>query len=310
VLSGFLITHLLLKELQASGGVSLRDFYLRRSLRIFPAYYAFLILSLTVDHFQGDPRSRDDALAAALYLQNYRNAIVGHSNSSIAHSWSLGVEEQFYLLWPAALALLARRGPRAIVSTLCIAVVAVVAWRWFAFTELGFSKSWLYNAFDSRFDSLAIGCLLAVILRYDGGRRAAAKLAGHVVYPAVTIGLLALPILIGVSQWRYTFGFTYEALLVAVLIVQLMQLSGRGPWQWIEWRAVTFTGTLSYSLYLYHNWGLGFGDNFSSLPRLMQFVIGAATAFALAYGSYRFIEQPFLRLKDRIGHRHLAHGPR
>ena len=306
VLSGFLITHLLLKEQDSSGTISLRDFYLRRSLRIFPAYYVFLVFSLTVDHFQGDLRSKDDALAALFYLQNYRNAIVGHSNSSIAHSWSLGVEEQFYLLWPAAFLLLARRGYKTTGRVLVTAIFAVLAWRCLAYGVLGFTISWLYNAFDSRFDSLAIGCLLAVLLRSSKVRGVAERVASNSVYPLITIVLILLPTFVAPPEWKHSVGFTYEAALVAILVVQLMLLSQRSIWRFIEWRWLAFIGTLSYSLYLYHGWGGGIGDNFVSLPKAVQFWIGAVVSLGLAYGSYRLVERPFLRLKERLGHKHLG----
>jgi peptidoglycan/LPS O-acetylase OafA/YrhL len=305
VLSGFLITHLLLKEQESTGTIGLRAFYLRRSLRIFPAYYIFLIFSLTVDHFQGDLRSKDDAVASFLYLQNYRNAIVGHSNSSIAHSWSLGVEEQFYLLWPAAFLLLARRGHRTTFWALIAAIATVLAWRCFAHGVLGFSVSWLYNAFDSRFDSLATGCLLAVALRSGKVRSVAERGSANPVFPLITIALILLPFFIAPRGWKHTVGFTYEALLVAILVAQLMLLSQRSVWRFMEWRWLAFIGTLSYSLYLYHGWGGGVGDNFVSLPKFLQFWIGAVVALGLAYGSYAMVERPFLELKSRLGHRHL-----
>ena len=305
VLSGFLITHLLLKEQDSSGTISLRDFYLRRSLRIFPAYYVFLVFSLTVDHFQGDLRSKDDAVASLLYLQNYRNAIVGHSNSSIAHSWSLAVEEQFYLLWPAAFLLLARRGYRTTFWVLIAAIATVLAWRCLAHGVLGFSISWLYNAFDSRFDSLAIGCLLAVALRSGKVRNVFERGSANAVFPLITIALILLPVFMAPRAWKHTVGFTYEALLVAILAAQLMLLSQRSIWRFMEWRWLAFIGTLSYSLYLYHGWGGGIGENFVSLPKALQFWIGAAVSLGLAFGSYTVVERPFLRLKSRLGHRHL-----
>src|SRR5881628_2466461 len=100
VLSGFLITWLLLREHAANGTVSLTRFYTRRVLRIFPAYYAFLALSFAIDHLRHDPWSPALRNSAIVYLINYFNAFNGHPNTSIAHAWSLAIEEQFYLLWP------------------------------------------------------------------------------------------------------------------------------------------------------------------------------------------------------------------
>ena len=101
VLSGFLITWLLMKELEETGRISLRDFYARRTLRIFPAYYVFIIGSLVLDTARGFPWPGEMTLSAFTYTVNYYNAIRGHPSTGIAHAWSLAVEEQFYLLWPA-----------------------------------------------------------------------------------------------------------------------------------------------------------------------------------------------------------------
>jgi len=101
VLSGFLITWLLLKEDSRMGEVSLTRFYTRRVLRIFPAYYTFLGLSFVIDHLRHDTWSPALRNSAILYVVNYFNALHGHPNTSIAHAWSLAVEEQFYLFWPS-----------------------------------------------------------------------------------------------------------------------------------------------------------------------------------------------------------------
>src|SRR5436309_1765102 len=109
VLSGFLITWLLLHEHAANGTVSLRRFYTRRVLRIFPAYYAFLAVSFAIDSVRGQPWGSSLGLSSVFYLVNYYNAFNGHPVTSIAHAWSLGIEEQFYLLWPMLLLLYRRR---------------------------------------------------------------------------------------------------------------------------------------------------------------------------------------------------------
>ena len=100
VLSGFLITWLLLKEYRDTGTISLRRFYTRRMLRIFPAYYVFVAASFAIDTVRGDHWRPGLGLSALLYVVNYYNAFQGHPATSIAHAWSLGIEEQFYLLWP------------------------------------------------------------------------------------------------------------------------------------------------------------------------------------------------------------------
>src|SRR6267378_3170255 len=110
VLSGFLITWLLLKEQRATGTVSTRQFYTRRVLRIFPAYYVFLAASFAVDYARGQQWPPGLRLSGLFYVVNYYNAFHGHNAGSISHAWSLGIEEQFYLLWPMLFLVLLRGG--------------------------------------------------------------------------------------------------------------------------------------------------------------------------------------------------------
>jgi peptidoglycan/LPS O-acetylase OafA/YrhL len=191
--------------------ISRWDFYVRRSLRIFPAFYVFLIFSLTLDHFERDPQSLSDAIAAALYQQNYRNAIVGHSNSSIAHSWSLGVEEQFYLIWPSVLILLLAKSEAAVKRFLFVTILLVPCWRCVAGSLLGFSQSWTYNAFDCRFDSIAMGCWFAALTRSSRARDTFMRLAKSQYLPLITIACIAASILLMPPWWKQSVGFTYEA---------------------------------------------------------------------------------------------------
>src|SRR5690554_305135 len=142
VLSGFLITWLLLKEYQSNCDVSLKNFYLRRSLRIFPAYYAFIAVSISWDLYRGNDDIRDVILPSVFYLMNYHNALEGHSSSSLAHLWSLAIEEQFYLIWPAVFLLLIKSGENAALRFLTCASIAVMIWRTVTYSLLDWGNSY------------------------------------------------------------------------------------------------------------------------------------------------------------------------
>lgn len=300
VLSGFLITWLLLREWRADGSVSLRRFYVRRTLRIFPAYYVFLAVSFVLDRIRNDPWPDGLTAAAAGYAVNYYNALHGHPPTAIAHAWSLGVEEQFYLLWPAVFLLLARRGVRVLLPAVAGLVVAVLVWRSFLFLVGGVGTAYVYNAFDTRFDNLGVGCLLAICVERPWFDAVARTVARRVWLPLVTIVLLVWS-RVGIgSAYHYSLGFTVNALLIAVLIVQLLQLSRRTLWSWLEHPVTRFLGVLSYSLYLYHIWGIGAGHQLRFLPPGLQFLAGVLASIALASGSYFVIERPFLALKRRF----------
>ena len=102
VLSGFLITHLLLKEQAKTGSISIKGFYIRRSLRILPAFYGYCALYILASIAIGRALQWPPIIASALYVNNYYAALHGRTNT-MGHLWSLAVEEQFYLLWPLAL---------------------------------------------------------------------------------------------------------------------------------------------------------------------------------------------------------------
>jgi peptidoglycan/LPS O-acetylase OafA/YrhL len=299
VLSGFLITRLLLREYDSTGTVSKKQFYLRRTLRIFPAYYAFLLLSYVLDARAGQIWPAERVITAVTYTVNYFNAFNHHPSTSIAHAWSLAVEEQFYLLWPVVFLTLAARGRRAMVIGLTVMGLAAVAWRSWLILHAHVDVSYVYNAFDTRFDNLAVGCLLAVIVDYERCVGAAQILARRAWFPLVTLALLLTSRLAFPPAYHYSIGFTIDAIFVGVLIVQLLQLCKSSLWSWIEWPAARYLGTISYPMYLYHQWGGSFGRLLPGHWHAGEFLAGVVATIALASGSYYVIERPFLKLKRR-----------
>src|SRR6267378_2769496 len=110
VLSGFLITWLLIKEEEKYGSISLKGFYRRRALRIFPAFYVFWIVAVAsrlVAHGRDVPWSQ--AISAFFYVSNYLHAIFHPTPDYMIHTWSLSAEEQFYLLWPLSFVMLSKK---------------------------------------------------------------------------------------------------------------------------------------------------------------------------------------------------------
>ncbi len=264
VLSGFVITWLLLKEHASTGSISLSGFYTRRAVRILPAYYIFVVLS-------------------------------------IAHAWSLAVELQFYVVAPVAFLLLAARGRRALLLGAAFAIVAVAAWRSFAFLQLGLGSAYAYNAFDCRFDALAAGCLLAVLCRSPRFRVAMEACADKWHWAPLLIAIAVLPVFeFSKPEYRYTIGFTIQALAIAFAICQLLVLHTETPWRFLDTRPMRYLGSLSYGMYLYHLWGLSIGRHPSASSPWLEFPLGLAVTIALAAASYYLIEQPAVILKRRF----------
>lgn len=292
VISGFLITKLLLQEGTKNGRISIPQFYLRRAFRILPAAYVYLAIVMVLIPF-GMHAMYGEIAPVLFYYANYR-----YSPGSIAtgHFWSLSVEEQFYFLWPAAIVLLGPR--RARYACLALLVVAPV---FRAISDLGIWPTNPRYAFESVSDALAMGCLLAML----GGRLwesklyrsvagspgaiaivAAGVLLTSVYSPALLHDLVGIPLLnagIAVVIDRYT-RFSDETLFGRVL----------------NWPLIAWIGTVSYSLYLWQQAWM-----FSRLPPL----IGAGGAIASAAASFYLIERPMLRIRGRVSRAMLAWQP-
>lgn len=299
VLSGFLITWLLLKEYEKNGDISLKDFYIRRSLRIFPAYYAFIAVSVIWDLYRGNDDVREVILPGLFYLINYHNAIEGHSSSSLAHLWSLAIEEQFYLLWPALFALLMKRGKSRAITFLVCASVVVMIWRTITYSVLDWGSSYAYNAFDTRFDNLAIGCALAFLVERERVLRLLNMVSSQFWMPLVSFTLLLISRQISDANYAYGPGFTIDALLLAVLLMQLVRLSTGRFWGWLNHRFAVYLGVISYPIYLWHIWGVQAGQKLNFLPEVAQVLAGVVISCLLAAGSYHLLEKRFLALKSR-----------
>ncbi len=299
VLSGFLITWLLLNEYDTAGTISLRNFYSRRVLRIFPAYYFFITVSCLIDYFRGHPWNGAFGLSGFFYLVNYYNATHGHPPTSIAHAWSLAVEEQFYALWPLVLLMLVRRGRGRALAILALVIAAIAAWRSYLYLDLGVGTPYVYNAFDTRFDNVAVGCFLALGTRERWFLRLARLAARSALLPLVSLGLLLVSRCATIASYHYSLGFTVDAFLVMVLLVQVLQLYRHPLWSWLQHPVVRYLGIISYPLYLWHVWGLGVGARLP-LPPAAQFMVSVAVCIVVASGSYFVIEKPFLALKKRF----------
>ena len=287
VLSGFLITHLLLKEYDKTGDISLRRFYVRRVLRIFPAFYGYIAFYVVGRMIIALPIDWRSVLACMTYTGNYFAAFGGQRVATMQHTWSLAVEEQFYLLWPAIFWLLAKN-PARLMKGLAAAILAVWAYRWLAL-GLHFNETYIYETFESRADALAIGCLLAIANRE--------KRIPRWLIDWKWIGPLAL-VVICVSSATALNGARYAWAIVALafagILIQSVAHHQSRWYSWLEWRPMRALGIISYSLYLYHP----FANHLPSAVRILPVEI--AFSITLATASYLIVERPFLALKDRI----------
>ncbi len=300
VLSGFLITWLLIREFTRDGSISFKGFYMRRTLRIMPAFYGFMLFSVAVDLYLGVRWSSGLLLSGLTYTINYYNAFQGHPTTSLAHAWSLAVEEQFYLIWPIAFLALWRRGLRTALITLGVVIGIVVLWRSYLYLGVGVPASYVYNAFDTRADALALGCLVGLSFQTQIFRNIQAYLSRSAALPLLTLAALYVSRQRIGSDYHYSIGFTVDAMLLAVFIVQLLALSSHPAWKWLNAKPVRYLGLISYPCYLYHAWGMAVGERVVGAgPEWAVFIAGYVATILFATGSYYIIEKPFLALKSR-----------
>jgi peptidoglycan/LPS O-acetylase OafA/YrhL len=280
VISGFIITTLLVTELRRTGSVSLTAFYRRRFFRILPAYYTFLATVIVLSAFGGGA-NWTEVWPATIFVTDYVNVplIVGHT-------WSLSVEEQFYLLWPSMFLLGLRRS-----FVACIAILFLAP----LFRILADNGLWPTSpryAFECVADALAVGCLLAITRDRLWDSAVYRKFVGS---PLSLLPLLAAILLIAVEQNKgalyYTAGLSALNFGIAIVLDRYMRLPGTIVGRFLNLAPIVWIGLLSYSLYL---WQQVFA--WSPFPTYLK----ALLIFGFATLSYYVVERPFQRLRRWI----------
>jgi peptidoglycan/LPS O-acetylase OafA/YrhL len=303
-MSGYLITSLLIAEHDKHGAISLKKFYVRRLRRLYPALTAMLAALLVFSALLS-PEFRLRATEAAVsfaYLSDYWRAFGGVGVHYTAHTWSLAVEEQFYILWPAAFILLIRRHgiSWAAVAIVFAAAVGFALWRiWLTYE--GASIARLYNSFDTRADALLAGCGLALLLRL-------VDLEAHPRLSSICanslLPLAAFMVALGFSadaNWHsyYYFSPLLGAIPALVGITGLLQHRRTLMHAVYEQPVAVFCGRICYGLYIWHYpVFVVVADNIQPAYRYISvFLIGWPVTFALATASYVLIERRFMRTR-------------
>lgn len=298
VLSGFLITCRLLEEFTHAGQIRLHRFYLRRALRLMPGLIVMATVVGLVMWLKPDFVSRHylSLLYAVGYITNWTMVLsFDHISPVLYHTWSLAIEEQFYLLWPIVIQRLlrARVSPRALLWILSLLVVLVASHR-YALLIAGASEARLSLASDTRIDGLLIGCCLGIstvcgLLPKNINALQSATLA------------LALACLMYLFGWGARFGLvlTLVNLFFASLILLMLVRPPQLVLRFLSASALVWAGKLSYSLYLWHILAKVVAEQLTTNPasRLLMYLV---LAFGVATCSYYLIEERFLRLKSRL----------
>lgn len=312
VISGYLITSILLKESSqnADGSFSLKKFYIRRSLRIAPAYYTFLLVALAFQCWTGNLHAAP-YMYAAFYLTNLNMAFdwgLIPLNIGLNHLWSLAMEEQFYLLWPASLRVLKQHATTAVAGI----IAAVYFWRIYL-VESGAPWLRLTAGFDTKLDTIMLGVLLALLFVNKSFRDNVGKLFGSTfaqialfALTAISFAWLGHPQDGGKSGQLLFWALKMPASLglICLSICSILTAPYGLVSKFLSNPIAVWIGRLSYSIYLWHMLVHGafclffpaFIAKHSALAELTQF----ALIIAVSASSYYIVEQPFLKLKSRF----------
>lgn len=301
VMSGYLITSLLLADYRKRDRIDFKKFYARRFMRLYPALAAVCAVLLLVAWFSGKFWMHlIDAAVAFFYLTNFWRAYSYPGIWYMGHTWSLAVEEQFYLLWPVTFALLMRffGATWRSLAILLIAAAGFAGWRiWLA--AHGASVPRLYNGFDTRADSLLVGCALAVGL----------QLVDLARYPRVCtllawslLPLAAFELWCGLTirdsmRWYYYWMPLFGTIPGAIVLLALLQPKRTFMHALYELPVFVFCGRICYGLYLWHYPIFSLLRGEFRLRYYQVFLIGWPIAFGLAIGSYYLIERHFMRAR-------------
>jgi peptidoglycan/LPS O-acetylase OafA/YrhL len=308
VLSGFLITSLLIQEFDECGTIRLKHFYMRRVLRLGPALLGLLLTLCLVSFLALDAAKANsnyiDALIALVYFSNWARALSIHPPDYIAHTWSLSIEEQFYILWPCTLFCMLKHWNNRRVIFAATAAIAIIAWtlRNYQFAD-GASIERIYNGLDTRADALMVGCALGIALSSGFAHAIDQHRLRNPLFFGAAFSCLCLVMVSLTADWRSPgmvyYGYFAIELATAILIWQLVTGSGGALGKFFSTKWLVWVGSISYGLYLWHYpiYRVLRDFGFQTLAVVM---VGPILTFLAAALSYYLLEKPILELKKRF----------
>lgn len=304
VISGFLITTLLLRESEQFQRVSLKRFYIRRAFRILPTFMGFMLTAFILASLGVISVGTVSFIHAFTMTSDYQR----HPDWYVGHIWSLSVEEQFYLIWPALFVICSRK--RLVKVAICIIAAEPIirVATWLLFRQQHGQIRYMGH---TRADMLMFGCITALLFSSYQFQEFIGRILARkaVVYVSVLFPLFLSPLIelaLGAHlKWFYVVavGFTLQGISIVAFMMYVICHAESLAARILNSKIMVAIGVRSYSLYLWQE--LFIGDSRHSIPRL---VAGLCAAVLAAESSYRIIELPTLRMKRYFEPRKEAGG--
>jgi peptidoglycan/LPS O-acetylase OafA/YrhL len=296
VLSGYLITSLVILERSITGGFRPKHFYIRRIIRLYPALILFMLPMMFVV-------PADQTLSGLFYYSNLKLAFgdLGLFQGPLCILWSLSIEEQYYLLWPWLLSYFLKIQSRALwlLGALIVLSIMVGLFRANLYLSGATYQRWYFGT-DTRIDGLLVGSGLAVLLKSDLVRQLNLYRFSRVAFWSGSCTVLSI-LAINSEKVLVLGGLSMFHLGVALILFALVSPEATLTPRFLMWKPLVYVGQISYGLYLWHQL---INSTFSGLgsPQLslIGILVRCAVSLLIASISYIFIEKPILHYKDHF----------
>ncbi|MFD1139489.1 acyltransferase family protein [Larkinella insperata] len=309
-ISGFLITRLLISEHNRTGTINLKNFYIRRFLRLYPALLFMLLISVCFIGAIGCEFHAQEILSSLFYYRNYfviylRPIQPLDCTLILDILWSLAVEEHFYIAFPLLFVLLFRHRP-AFLCFLTVGVIGILAWRQYLMTTYGPTELTIYTIYhltETRADAIMYGCLIS-LLAYGPTGAGFIQRANHSISIGLAFILLAISLFYRDLAFRETFRYSFQGLGFSILVPALLfhpRLEKLRQWFSAPW--LLTVAQLSYSLYLFHWVGISIARYLTGSERITveYLLIAVPIGLTLSVVSYYGIEKRILKLRKHYG---------
>ncbi|UFH56351.1 acyltransferase [Spirosoma sp. KNUC1025] len=309
-ISGFLITRLLIAEHYKTQQIDLKGFYLRRVLRLYPALLMMVILAIGFSLSTGCGLQPGDILSTLFYYRNYY-MLYGVDASAFACgrmfniTWSLAIEEHFYLFFPLLFIAL-YRWPKVLGSVMFLGIIGALAWRIQLITTEGLNEITMFKTYhftETRLDAIMYGCLVSLILHHDRSERFL-RLTISPVTLTIAVGMLLFTLLYRDDFFRETWRYSIQGVALSLILPAILYgKTYMSVKNWLSQPKLVLIGKFSYSLYLFHWVGVVVAERLVGGERLTATWLLTAVPLGLVLSviSYYGVEKPTARLRKRFG---------